>query len=385
MSDESTPNTPANGTPSAPSEALMSNDALLAEMDALGDELSAPPAEKAKPKAKEAKGDEGAVRDASDGDSDDAGAGDAGESESEDGDAASDDGDADEGEEDQAEESSGEPEDDKPDPVAAKRIEAIQKAEKESKVRLQQERAEAERVFDQRRAEFEREWRPRVEKAEKVQKLLDRAHVDPVALADERGWDKETKLYIAEPLYRDAKGDDDPKNRQYRAEQMRHRETASKTGELEKQLTEMKSKFEQLERSQRAEKETAKAATLVSDKTPVLQNMLRVNPEKEQSRLRDAINFIREQTGRDPDLSEVVTQLEEVEAETLRAYGIDPTAAFGKPKTKPVNPTDTKTKAQEAGERKTAKTVKNGTNKPPPNAPPTRDQLLKELEDLERN
>lgn len=290
------------------------------------------------------------------------------------------------------EESEGdEPAEDPPDPVAAKRIEAIQKAEKESKARLVQERTEAERLLQDRHREWESEWKPKVEKVERVEKLIERADIDPVAFADERGWSKEQKLHAAEQLYLDAKAEEDPKYRAQRAIRLRERETSGKASALEKQLAETNAKLERFEQERREEKFVSKATTAVTEKTPILKAMLTKNPEAAEARIRAAASYIRQQTGRDPDPSDVISKLEEVERSELIARGVDPDKVFPKapPKAKPngTNGAATKPKTQEAGERKTAKTaaVKTSTTPPPDKPPPTRDQLLQELEALDRN
>jgi len=374
--------TPVNGAPPSDLKIGPSTADLVAEMDEFGESDPATAY-----LAKQAKGEEKPKEKAS---AEPAAAPDAegdGETPPADGDEAADEVPDEEADAEVEDEPSDDEPADPPDPVAAKRIEAIQKAEKESKARLAQERQEAERLLQDRHREFESQVKPRIEKAERVEKLLDRARVDPLALASELGWDKDDLLHAAEQLYLEAKGHDDPKYKVQRAERMRARETATKASAFEKELAETKSMISEMRAEQMVEKAVAKATTLISDKTPVLKKMMASNPEFTEGRIRSAIDYIRKQTGETPAVSEVIAKLEEVEAAELRARGIDLPKASPKAKPTGTNGANPKTKTQEAGERKTAKTAVNGNNKsPPPDAPPpTKEQLLKELEALDRN
>lgn len=372
--DDVVPTTAA--APSGASDALMSNDALLAEMDELGDELPSAPAEKAKPKEKVSEEPAEPVEDdtASDGAVADA-----------DGDAVPDE-DADpEAEEPADDDPAADPApEDKPDPVAARRIDAIQKAEKQSKERLDQQRAEAERLIERRRSEIEAEWKPKLEAYEKHQKLLERATVDPVSFANEQKWDRETKLYWAEQMFLEAKGADDPKYAAQRTQRLREREAHSKTSDLERQLRETNERLERFEQDRRDEAYLGTVVASAGDDHPHVASLLKTMPDATKARARMVRDELKKQTGTEPSAAEVLKILEENEAAYLKALGYEPRKAPAK--TKPVVKTDTKTKATDAGERKTAKTAKNGSTKPSPNAPPPdRDQLLKELEDLDRN
>lgn len=265
-----------------------------------------------------------------------------------------------------------------------KRVAAVQKQakrEREHSARLHQE---SQRQLDGQKAEFERAWRPKVEQAERVQALLDKAKADPLALSDELGWDPDTQLYVAQQLYAEAQAKKgDPKYRDQAQRVRREREASGKTGELEKKVADLTTRLEQQDADRRVEAAATRAAAAVGEKTPLLRHMLATNPEHARERIRQATAYFRQQTGAEPSPADVITKLEEVERQELIARGIDPLAA--------ITAAPTKNKTKTAGETKTVKAIAPAPpTKPAPSVSkpadlvPTTEQLVRELEELDR-
>jgi len=125
----------------------------------------------------------------------------------------------------------------KADPEEGKRLASIQKAELESRKRIQKERADlaAEREqYARDRAAFDAE---RAEVAS-LKKARERAALDPMAYLEAAGiTDFE---YVSKQAFLRAKGAADPNNREAAARLIREREHGS-------ELAQLKSKYEQLE------------------------------------------------------------------------------------------------------------------------------------------
>ncbi len=383
MSDEATTPTPATpaapAAPAAPAKETLSNAAIAQEMAELGDELNgitpAKVAAKAKgepaPKAEEKKadGDEDG-----NGSAEGTGADVSGEPSDVDGDEASDDVDA----------AGDEPREDEPtaDPEAAKRIAAIQKAAKRSEEQLEQRRQQAERDFDDKRRAFESEWKPKLDLYQKQKTLLDKG--DVLSLADTLDWDDDTKLHQAEQLYLSVKGKNDPKLREKYETLRRQREANSELSTVKKELAELKESLAKQVDDQAFDLHYSQLTSSVNGEHPTVAKLMKAYPEQVKSRARLVRDQLKKETGTNPSPGQVLKILEEHEVSYLKALGYDVT-----PKKAAPPPTDgTKPKPTKPASTQTAKPM-NGTTTKTPQAPPpgpvTKEQLVKELMEMDKN
>lgn len=270
-------------------------------------------------------------------------------------------------------------ESDEADPETNKRLEALKRQERRNREQLELTRMEMFRELQAEKDRIEAHWQPQIEQANRVVDLFQRAQHDPTVLADELGWDADTQLEIAKYLWTDAndkKGD--PKFKAAAENMRRDRQTRGKTSDLEKKIAELSNKLEQQEAERRIDAVAQKAASAVSDKTPVLKSL---KPEYVSQRIRAATLYIRQQTGQDPDPADVVAKLEEVERQDLLdRIGPERFAALNLAAPK-------KNKTQQATEKKMAKTNPPKTsvsNLPPLKDKPSTQDLVRELEELER-
>ncbi len=249
------------------------------------------------------------------------------------------------------------------DPDAAKRMDAIQKAEKRSmeKVQAERQRFESERqTFHAERARFEKEWSPRIEAAQRYEELRERAPYDLVSLAEELGVTEEDFEHHAQQFYRRSpKGKADPKNRDAYERANREREHRHKLTATEKRLAEMEKRIEEREKSAQEEKRlaalTSVAQKALSDDTPIMRKRFEAHPEQAQKDFAIAVKYLREETGEEPDPADVIRELEAIEQENARARGFTiPTKAAAKPVATPKTKTATEAKPKPAPQPKGA-------------------------------
>ena len=216
------------------------------------------------------------------------------------------------------------------DPVVAKRLERIQRAEKRSRDALATERQK----LDAERAE----WKGRMDAAQRVEQLAARAKYDPVAALQALGLTDEDFEPAAKALYAGPPaGRKDPKLATEAAERMRLRSTGDDVAQLRQQVGDLTRSLQ--ERDARAAQEhqvaayldrALKVAAQLNGEAPIVRAMLAKNPEKARARIAAAAYRLAEETGEVPEPEEVLAALEAERRAELEELGLDP-AALAKP------------------------------------------------------
>ena len=214
----------------------------------------------------------------------------------------------------------------KVDPETARRLQQVQRQEKRAREGLAAERRE----FEAERQRWQDENRERVARAERFEKLSERAKLDLASVAKELGISEEDFEYHAEQLYRRSpKGLKDPRHKALAEQSMREREQAARLEKLEKQIED--------DRKARADAETKAAQQRAADEyigravkaagadTPIVRGMLAKNPERARQRLAQAALEMYHRDGEEPDPAAVVKELEA----DLREWGLTPPASGG--------------------------------------------------------
>lgn len=264
------------------------------------------------------------------------------------------------------------PEETSDDPKVAKGLDQVRRAEKRSRERLDAEK----QAFAAEREQFLSEWKPKIEAAERFERLRESAR-NPYAIADlllEAGMSEDDFEAAAQTLYaHSAKGKADPKYKEAVARSKRERDLASEVANLKKWRDER----EQQERA------AAEQARLVAEghkiidgivkaakpeKAPLLTAALAKNAEKTQARLAQIAADLYDREGVMPKAHEVHAEYERARREELIDLGIDPATVIKTAPKAPTKPAAPATKAKPAANI-------NGTAK----SDPSRDEIVAEL------
>lgn len=252
------------------------------------------------------------------------------------------------------------------DPVAAKRLEAIHRAEQRSKESLKRERE----AVAAERAELLK----LSDQVKKYQEAIARAKYDPVAALEALG--VEDLEHVARQAYlRSKTAAADPKAKEAALREAREREHRT---ELEKMRAEISAIKEERDRELRAAQEEQMVAAYLSqvtaavdDSAPLVKRLIEKNPSKTKNQIQEIAWRMAQELGEAPEPADVVAALEKQRREDLEEAGID-VASMLKPKTEPVQASENK---------KAAKTLSNdlGTPTKPRAAPSSREDLLAEV------
>jgi hypothetical protein len=175
-------------------------------------------------------------------------------------------------------------------PEAQQRIKAIQRAEKRSKdeiARLREEhRAEADRV----RSTLEREWRPRIEAAQKLEGLIGKARTDVGAVIELLGLKEDDLSPLGRALYlRSPQAKASPADRAAADQALREHEGRGALTKLQSEIAELR-KERETERAQADTDRTVQAyldgvVKKIGDDSPLVKQLLEKNPTKTRQRL----------------------------------------------------------------------------------------------------
>lgn len=291
-------------------------------------------------------------------------------SEDEEEEAEDDDADLEEEDEEKAEE---EKDDDKDvDPDTAKRLSQVRRTDKRLREQRDRELKAREAEIESRAKEYEgrvqaeiERWKPRLESAERFEKLASRVDIDPVAVLQALGLQEDRYEHAAQVLYTLAKAKDDPKARAAAAQIMKARE-------VDDELTKLKDWRKEREKADEEREVTAKAdaqwtaffdrvVKTASDKTPLAKAFLERSPTKATERIMVLTYEITKQSGGTvPKEREVMIALEKDRRQILRDLGIDP-KSISATKATAVIDAKTKTKAKSGSTAvKTEKKTANG-------------------------
>ncbi len=262
----------------------------------------------------------------------------------------------------------------KVDAADAKRLEAIQRAEKRSKELLAKERES----FESERKTWQTEQAAKLERIQRFEDLERRAAYDPAEVLLALGVPEDHLEPVARAVFlRSKKGAADPRAREAVQRSMRERE-------LEDRLNQVSKKLEEREKREAEERQSAQvrrqvdayldaAASSAGDDTPLVKNLLANDPAYARHRLHEvAVELSVELDGETPEHADVARALEKSERALLAKRGIDfsSAAAAATPKNKTLA----------AGEKKRPVTLSNdlGTPRSPRSAPLSRQEQAEE-------
>jgi len=251
---------------------------------------------------------------------------------------ASDEDEDDDTEEDDEEDPDADLDDDKPakgktDADTAKRLEQVRKTDQRLREQREKQFADRERDFERRESEL----KPRLEAADRFEKLKSRGFVGMIeALAAELGADEDEIDLAAKKFYAMSKaGKSDPKWKAAVDAMEKERARDSEIKALRKQQEDDKAEREKAARETEAQRNADayvdKAANLVigkkaalAAKTPLVKQYLENDPMGAKGQMFIIATQLWERDGKQPDHKAVVIELEKRERKQLRRYGIDP-------------------------------------------------------------
>jgi hypothetical protein len=197
--------------------------------------------------------------------------------------------------------------DEKPDTELAKRMSAVQNAEKRAREALAKERAEAKAEIERERAELAA-WKA---ERDQFEQLKARAKYDPAAVLASLGLSEEDLEPAARDLYARSKGaQNDPKTRDAALKMQRDREHADRLAALEKQNAELREQFTKQTEAQRQEaaftEHLASVRKVANGATPLFEKA----PAIAQAAVAKVTLDLWNETGEYPDAADVITTLE---------------------------------------------------------------------------
>lgn len=273
------------------------------------------------------------------------------------------------------EKASDETEDDAPDDdeePAPKGLDQVRKTEQRMRARLDEQR----KAFETERDTFVSEWKPRIEKVERLEQLIARAKnpFEIVNIAREAGMSEEDMATAGSVLFaHSSKGKADPKNAQVIAQSAREREQAERIAALEKRDREREAAAQkQAEEARAAENGRRLVENIVKavkpEKSPLLAQALQNDREDAQQEIIQITLRLLDSTGTMPSVKAVHSEFERIEAKRLKRYG-----------SAPAKPTNTNAPTKTA--TKTTATSKPTANE---NRTPSKQEIIAEMEELER-
>ncbi len=223
----------------------------------------------------------------------------------------------------------------------------LDQVQKDRKRRLD-EVARARAEFDVERKRAEEELAPRLRQLEQFEKLRGRAKVDIVSVLTELGLtDPEDLNYGARAIYKHyqaLKGD--PAAREDSARMTREREDRERAAESQTRIERLEQQLTQRDSEAAARAFLDGAAKSVTDATPLVGKLLENDASEAREQMRLIAVEMWNEYGEPPDVSDVVTELEQREHARFMKRGIDPYSIL--------KATATKTMTPPAGETKTA-------------------------------
>lgn len=221
-----------------------------------------------------------------------------------------------------------EPEEEKPDADRDKRLETVKRTDKRLREQRDKDFAARDAEFAQRVAAVEKEWTPRIEAAEKFERLAQRASVDPVAVLKALGVGEDRYEYVGKLLYTLSKAKDDPKARAEAAHFMKQSEVDAELADLKKWREERertdKERSEQAEQDRNVEAFISKVTAAATDKTPLARAFIKSDLSEAKERIQVIAFRLAKEAGRLPSEKQVMVAFEKERRGLLRKMGIDP-------------------------------------------------------------
>lgn len=196
----------------------------------------------------------------------------------------------------------------KPDAELAKRMSAVQNAEKRAREALAKERAEAKAEIEREKAEIAK-WKA---ERDQFEQLKARAKYDPAAVLTALGLTEDDLEPAARDLYARSKGAAaDPKNRDAAIRMQREREHADRLAALEKQNAELREQFTKslAEREQQAQFE-AFVGTVKKSANGDTATLFEKAPSKAAGIVAKVTLDLWNETGEQPDQADIIAALD---------------------------------------------------------------------------
>lgn len=281
------------------------------------------------------------------------------------------------------------------DADTAKRLKLVDQQKKHARAELARERQDWERE----KAAWAEQQRPAHEAAKKFDTLKERVRVDPIGVLAELGLSEDFYEPIARKMFAlSPAGKADPKQREYADKLLQERAATDKVSAVEKKLADALEKLEAKDKAADTQRQLEAyyggAEKLVTDKTPVVQRLLKGDPNRARHEMSILAYSMAQETGTAPAQKALIIAYEKQERARLRALGIDPLAQFKAaapaanenktavtPAKKPVAAAPAKPGATLAPLEVTPPAEKNAFTRDERERDPFREQLLKELDE----
>lgn len=250
------------------------------------------------------------------------------------------------------------------DPEDAKRVRLLEKQEKRMRADIARERDS----FERERQAFVAEWQPRIEQAEKLQKLIDGAKnpYKVIELLSTAGMSEDDLFETAQVLFaHSSKGKTDPKNREAIAHRQTLREMREELAELRRRDADRAANEQKAAEQAAADRELDAYLTRVTkkttDETPLMKRYLDKSPTKAREAIERATARLARKLGALPKPAAVLRAAEKERRRELRDMGVDVDAIIK------AAPADSKNGAMtKKGDKKVAaKTISDGEGEKP--------------------
>jgi hypothetical protein len=222
----------------------------------------------------------------------------------------------------------GEDEDKNVDADTAKRLSQVRRTDKRLREQRDKEWAARDAEFETRVKDVEERWAPRIEKAERIERLMERAAIDPLALLQAANVPESAYEYVGQTLYTHSKAKDDPKAKAALAQLMRDRERDEEIANLKKWRDDREKTDKSREQQTAADREVdafiGTVTKAASDKTPLAKTLLKNDPDSAREELQIVAYRLAKEQGRLPDAKAVMIAFEKHQRGKLRRLGIDP-------------------------------------------------------------
>lgn len=217
------------------------------------------------------------------------------------------------------------------DSETSKRLEQVKRTDKRLREKREADFEAREQKLRKLEADIEAAWKPRVEKAEKFERLAERAKTHAADVLLELGLTEDDLEYAARDIYAHSKkGSEDPKNKEAAARSRREREQAEEIRRLKDRL-DNREKTE-AERQKEADERKAidahldrfASAAKKTDRYPLARSYLAKNPQAARADLEVVAGRLAQQLRAMPSDKDVIKAFEKDRRRVLREHGIDP-------------------------------------------------------------
>jgi hypothetical protein len=216
------------------------------------------------------------------------------------------------------------------DPKAAKGLDAVRKAEKRHREKMDADRAEF--------AAEKQKHAAAIEKVAEFEAAAKRVKYDPAPVLKLLGVTEDDFELLAHAIYAESKaGAADPKRKEAAAQRLRDREKDDKLTATEKRMADLEAKLERQAQETTQREQTAQYVQQVTgaakSKFPLVAKLLELDPQDASDGLAAAYDRLVKASGKEPTPAAVVAELDRKERTRLKKLGIDPdTIAKAAPK-----------------------------------------------------